>query len=91
MKKCESCGHEYKLDGPRHHPDCRYWIDKEEYQNCVFMVIDEKGPMTLREVADIMGMSHVGIKLIEDRVLEKIRKKTKNNEKYYINKDLLKD
>lgn len=91
MNKCESCGHEYGPDGPRHHSDCRYWIESEEYQNCAFMAIDDKGPMTLREVAELLGISHVGVKLVEERALAKIFKKAQNNKKFNINIDLLRD
>ena len=89
--KCESCGHLYYKSGPCHHESCRYWIPSEKFQNCTFLAIEENGPMTLREVAELVGISHVGVKFIEERALEKIRKKAKNNEKYEINIDLLRD
>jgi len=89
--RCNHCGHPYHRTGPRHYENCRYWIDSEEYQNCTFVAIEENGPMTLREVAEIMGISHVGVKFIEQRAIEKLTKKAKNNEKFEINIDLLRD
>lgn len=71
--------------------ECKYYVECEKEKNCTFVAIENHGPMTLREVAEIMGLSHVGVKFIEERALDKIRKKAKNNEKYEINIDLLRD
>ena len=56
--------------------DCNYWIDYEEDHNCTFIAIEknENSSMTLREVAERMGVSFVRIKQIEDKALKKLSK-----------------
>jgi hypothetical protein len=52
--------------------DCRYWVSYEKDLNCTFESIDKNDNMTLREVADRIGVSFVRIKQIEDKALKKI-------------------
>ena len=52
--------------------DCRNWIDFEEDLNCVLEAVDKHGNMTLREVAERIGVSFVRIKQIEDATIKKI-------------------
>ena len=52
--------------------DCRYWVSYEKDLNCNFESIDKNDNMTLREVADRIGVSFVRIKQIEDKALKKI-------------------
>ena len=52
--------------------DCRNWIDYEKDLNCVLEAVDKNGNMTLREVADRIGVSFVRIKQIEDATVKKI-------------------
>ena len=52
--------------------DCRHWIDYEEDLNCTLVSVDKNGSMSLREVADRLGVSFVRVKQIEDKALKKI-------------------
>jgi len=52
--------------------DCRYWISYRKEHNCIFDSIEKNGNMTLREVADRIGVSFVRIKQIEDKSIKKI-------------------
>ena len=53
--------------------DCRYWIEYKDDLNCTFESINKNDAMTLREVAERIGVSYVRIKQIEDKVIDKIR------------------
>ncbi len=52
--------------------ECKYWIDYEEEHNCMFETVSVNGPMTLREIADRLGISFVRVKQIQDKALKKI-------------------
>jgi|TARA_R110001583_G_scaffold16625_6_gene68146 hypothetical protein len=52
--------------------ECRSWIEHEEDFNCTSIAVEKNGSMTLREVADRLGVSFVRIKQIEDKVLQKL-------------------
>ena len=52
--------------------ECRYWIDYKAEKNCTFESVRENGDMTLREVADRLGVSYVRVKQIQDKTLKKI-------------------
>jgi len=70
MRKClETCK---KLKTACPVGECRYWIDCSKDKNCMFESIDKHGEMTLREVADRLGVSYVRIKQIQDGTLKKI-------------------
>ena len=70
MKKClETC---HKLNVACPIKECRYWIDYEAEKNCTFGSGRENGGMTLREVADRLGVSYVRVKQIQDKTLKKI-------------------
>ena len=51
---------------------CRYWINYDKEHNCALASIEANGNMTLRQVADRIGVSFVRIKQIEDKALKKI-------------------
>tara|TARA_R100000008_G_C3546843_1_gene148039 strand:- start:351 stop:587 length:237 start_codon:yes stop_codon:yes gene_type:complete len=70
LKKCR----EKEVSCPNQ--DCRAWIDSPDEYNCVFDVVENKGPLTLREVAWRLGISFVRVKQIEDGALKKIRRIT---------------
>ena len=57
--------------------DCRYWIDYKKELNCMYESIDRNGSMTLREIAERIGVSYVRIKQIEDKTIKKIKKHIK--------------
>ena len=54
--------------------DCRQWIDYEEDLNCTIVAVNKRGPMTLREVSERLGVSFVRIKQIQDKLVEKLSK-----------------
>ena len=54
--------------------ECRLWIDYEEDLNCTMVAVNNHPDnyMTLREVADRLGVSFVRIKQIEEKALNKL-------------------
>ena len=58
--------------------ECRYWISYPEEVNCMYKSISENGYMTLREVAERLGISYVRVKQIQDQALKKIGHLLKN-------------
>ena len=56
--------------------DCRQWIDYEEDLNCTIIAVRKHGPLTLREIADRLGVSFVRIKQIQDKTMQKLKKKS---------------
>ena len=56
-------------------PECRYYIDYPEDDNCALVAIEKHGAMTLREVAKRMQISFVRVKQIEDVALSKLAKR----------------
>ena len=64
--------------------ECRLWIDYSEDLNCTLIAVDKNhtGELTLREVADRMGVSFVRIKQIQDQALEKIKRIMKTQKSY---------
>ena len=59
--------------------ECKHWIDYKKEQNCTLISIYINGPMTLRQVAERMGISYARVKQIESSALNKIRKHIKKN------------
>ena len=58
--------------------DCRHWIDYEGDHNCTLIAVENHGRMTLREVAERLGVSFVRIKQIETKAKQKLNKRIKN-------------
>jgi transcriptional regulator len=56
--------------------ECRKWIDFPTDQNCCLISIYENGPMTLRIIAERLGISFARVKQIESAAIEKIKKRT---------------
>jgi hypothetical protein len=54
---------------------CKHWINYKEDLNCALIAIEKNGGMTLREVADRLGISFVRVKQIQDSALKKIQLK----------------
>ena len=86
FKQCESANESCKEKG------CRLWIDYDEDLNCTMVAVNKhpEGNMTLREVADRLGVSFVRIKQIEEKALNKLgitgkglRKFLEKNESVY--------
>jgi hypothetical protein len=53
--------------------ECRLWIDFEDDLNCTLIAVDEHGSMTLREIAERLGVSFARVKQIETKALQKIK------------------
>jgi hypothetical protein len=54
---------------------CRAWIDYKKDFNCSNIAIKRHGNMTLAEIATRLNLSIVRIKQIQDKALQKLRKK----------------
>lgn len=60
--------------------DCQYSIDSENDLNCMWEAIDncdysDNKKMTLREIGDKLGISHVMVSFIESAAIEKLKSK----------------
>ena len=75
MKLCMSCKLECKVK------ECRYWIEYEEDLNCSLIAIEKNGAMTLQKVSDRLGISLVRVKQIQDKVIQKLSKNIKREQK----------
>ena len=73
MKKCSVACVENNYKCPL--KECKHWIKYKEDLNCSLIAIEKNGAMTLREVADRLGISFVRVKQIQDRALEKLQLK----------------
>ena len=62
---------------PCHQKECRNWIDYNKDLNCCLVSVDKHGQLTLMEVAERLGVSHVRIKQIQDKALVKLKKNSK--------------
>ncbi len=59
--------------------ECKHWLDYKKEYNCGLISIYINGPMTLRQIAERMGISYARVKQIETSALKKIRKHIKQN------------
>jgi len=71
MKSCCNCCVVNDVECPI--DECEHWIEYEEDFNCSLISIEKNGEMTLREVAERMGISFVRVKQIQDRALLKMK------------------
>jgi len=55
--------------------ECRQHIDYPEDDNCVLVAVEKHGDMTLREIGERMGITHVRVMQIENVALEKVKKR----------------
>ena len=64
--------------------DCRLWIDYPGDLNCTLHAIEDNhtGELTLREVADRMGISFVRVKQIQDKAAMKVVKLLNKDKAY---------
>ena len=72
MRKCTLKCLELQTDCPNN--DCRFWVEHKDSLNCTFIAREKNGEMDLRTVGDIMGVSFVRIKQIQDKAVQKINK-----------------
>tara|TARA_Y100000034_G_C6776623_1_gene346805 strand:+ start:392 stop:628 length:237 start_codon:yes stop_codon:yes gene_type:complete len=73
IKRCR------KQKSPCNEKKCRLWIDFKGDLNCTLETVEKNGSLTLREVADRLGVSFVRIKQIEDEALKKLSKITQKD------------
>lgn len=76
MRECAESLLEYNVNCPC--KECRLWIDYKEDLNCTLVAVKKQKTMTLREVADRLGVSFVRVKQIQDSAHEKMLKRMKN-------------
>jgi DNA-directed RNA polymerase sigma subunit (sigma70/sigma32) len=75
MKCYEMC---QKLEAPCKEKECRCWMEYEDDLNCAVVAVKKNGKLTLREVGERLSISFVRVKQIQDRALQKLRKKMQN-------------
>ena len=76
MRECVKSLMEYDVNCPCE--DCRLWIDDKKDANCTLVAVKKQKTMTLREVADRLGISFVRVKQIQDIAHKKVLKKLNN-------------
>ena len=59
---------------------CKFWINYKDEHNCTLVAIYENGKMTLRQVAERLGISFARVKQIESEALIKLKKRCVNND-----------
>jgi DNA-directed RNA polymerase specialized sigma subunit len=47
------------------------WIKAEDHQNCT-IIASKKGPMSLQQIGDILGVTRMRICQIEKKVVQKL-------------------
>ncbi len=52
--------------------DCRYWIAYGEAQNCT-LIAASKGPMTLQQIGEIIGVTRMRVCQLEKKILDDIK------------------
>jgi DNA-directed RNA polymerase sigma subunit (sigma70/sigma32) len=74
MTKCFDIQEKYNL--PCDQKDCRRWVDFEEDLNCSVVCARKNDTgLSLRDVAERMGVTFVRIQQIEKAALKKLKKK----------------
>ena len=74
------CIRKKKKNSPCAECKCRHWINYNEDNNCCLISVDKHGTLTLREVAERLGVSYVRIKQIQDKAISKISKENFGDE-----------
>ena len=74
------CIRKDKENSPCAECNCRHWINYKEDNNCCLISVDKHGTLTLREVAERLGVSYVRIKQIQDKAISKISKENFGDE-----------
>ena len=73
MKKCaKNCINNNKNCSEK---ECKAWINYKKDFNCCNISIQRHGNMTLAQVAKRLNLSIVRVKQIQDKALQKLRKK----------------
>jgi Zn-finger protein len=50
---------------------CRLWMNHKDGQNCT-IISSKKGPFSLQEIGDIMGVTRMRICQMEKRIIQKL-------------------
>jgi hypothetical protein len=53
---------------------CRYYITSEQDFNCC-LISARKGPQSLREISNKIGISYVSVHQLEEKILSKLKKR----------------
>lgn len=70
------CTEECRKDKkPCERQTCRHWMEYPDDLNCSIVAAEDHGPMTLEEISKRMGVTLVQIKNIQDRAMDKMKKK----------------
>jgi len=67
--KCYEMHEDKKIDCQN--KSCRHWIKCDNFQNCT-LIASKKGPMSLQEIGNIMGVTRMRICQMEKRIVQKI-------------------
>lgn len=51
---------------------CRYWISHPGEMNCT-LIAASRGPMTLQQIGEIMGVTRMRVCQLEKRILDTVR------------------
>ena len=80
LRACSQMCLKLDVSCPKENSDCRYWIDHEGDSNCTFVAIHNNNgnPMSLREVSERLGVSHVWVSQIEKKMVNKLKKQFKD-------------
>ncbi len=80
LRACSQMCLKLDVSCPKENSDCRYWIDHEGDSNCTFVAIHNNNgnAMSLREVAERLGVSHVWVSQIEKNMVNKLKKQFKD-------------
>ena len=74
MNKCaKSC---LKRNASCKERKCRMWVDYGDDLNCTLITVNKHGKMTLEEVAKRLNLSFVRVKQIQDKAMQKMKKKS---------------
>ena len=70
--KCYKLHSKYKF--PCTKKECRYWMEYEGDLNCTILAVEKNDnvPMTLREIAERLGVSFVRVKQIQSEAIRKL-------------------
>ena len=71
-RDCLKACRKLKTACPEENSSCRNWIDYEKEYNCLIETLEKNDDMTLRDIADRLGISFVRVKQIQDKALKKI-------------------
>lgn len=55
--------------------DDRYYVNSAEHNNCVFCLVNEKGPMTQDEISKYLEISKMRVCQVERRAVSKLSKR----------------